>query len=130
MAQSRQVRHGGRPRPFRRSYPTPFRRRPVRDCANRREVHQDDPDDPMRTAMRQVIGVFAELDRRMVVKRLRGGRTAKAASGRKAVGAYAYGFHGDGEGRERDAAPNPTEQATQARILEACPRAEPPSGAP
>ncbi|MER7051776.1 MULTISPECIES: recombinase family protein [unclassified Streptomyces] len=82
------------------------------------EVHQDDPDDPMRTAMRQVIGVFAELDRRMVVKRLRDGRAAKAASGRKAVGAYAYGFHGDGEGRERDAAPNPTEQAAQARILE------------
>ncbi|MFE3430042.1 recombinase family protein [Streptomyces sp. NPDC059171] len=82
------------------------------------EVHQDDPDDPMRTAMRQVIGVFAELDRRMVVKRLRDGRAAKATSGRKAVGAYAYGFHGDGEGRERDAAPNPTEQAAQARILE------------
>ncbi|MCA2204056.1 recombinase family protein [Streptomyces griseoincarnatus] len=112
------------------------------------EVHQDDPDDPMRTAMRQDIGVFAELDRRMVVKRLRDGRAAKAASGRKAVGAYAYGFHRDGEGRERDAAPNPMEQAAQARILElrakgmsyraigaqldteGLPRAEPRSGAP
>ncbi|MFF4653712.1 recombinase family protein [Streptomyces sp. NPDC001380] len=82
------------------------------------EVHQDDPDDPMRTAMRQVVGVFAELDRRMVVKRLRDGRTAKRAAGRKSVGAYAYGTHGEGEGRERDAAPNPAEAATVARILE------------
>jgi hypothetical protein len=33
-------------------------------------VLQDDSNDPMRTALRQVVGVFAELDRRMVVKRL------------------------------------------------------------
>jgi DNA invertase Pin-like site-specific DNA recombinase len=38
------------------------------------EVPPDDPDDPMRTAMRQMAGVFAELDRRMIVKRLRDGR--------------------------------------------------------
>lgn len=82
------------------------------------EVLADDPDDPMRTAMRQVVGVFAELDRRMVVKRLRDGRAAKATAGRKAVGAYAYGTHGQGEGRDRDAAPNPQEAATVARILE------------
>ncbi|MDH6129006.1 recombinase family protein [Kitasatospora sp. GP82] len=82
------------------------------------EVHQDDPDDPMRTAMRQVVGVFAELDRRMVVKRLRDGRAAKQASGRKAVGAYAYGTHGEGEGRDRDSAPNPAEAAARDRILQ------------
>lgn len=35
------------------------------------EVRHDDPDDPMRTALRQVVGVFAELDRRMVVERMR-----------------------------------------------------------
>jgi DNA invertase Pin-like site-specific DNA recombinase len=82
------------------------------------EILQDDPDDPMRTAMRQVVGVFAELDRRMVVKRLRDGRTAKAATGRKAVGAYAYGTRGAGKGRDRDAAPNPAETAARDRILE------------
>jgi DNA invertase Pin-like site-specific DNA recombinase len=38
------------------------------------EVRQDDPDDPMRTAIRQAQGVFAELDRKTVVKRLRDGR--------------------------------------------------------
>lgn len=82
------------------------------------EVFADDPDDPMRTAMRQVVGVFAELDRRMVVKRLRDGRAAKKSAGKKSVGAYAYGTHGAGEGRDRDAAPNPTEQLAVARILE------------
>jgi DNA invertase Pin-like site-specific DNA recombinase len=82
------------------------------------EVMADDPDDPMRTAMRQVVGVFAELDRRMVVKRLRDGRAAKKAAGKKAVGAYAYGTHGTGEGRDRDAAPNPAERRALDRILE------------
>src|SRR5579884_1322744 len=82
------------------------------------EVLQDDPDDPMRTAMRQVVGVFAELDRRMVVKRLRDGRAAKRAAGRKSVGAYAFGTHGEGEGRDRDAASNPAEAGTVARILQ------------
>lgn len=78
----------------------------------------DDPDDPYRTAMREMAGVFAGLERRMIVKRMRDGRAAKAAAGKKAVGAYAYGTHGQGEGRDRDAAPNPAETATVARILE------------
>lgn len=82
------------------------------------EVLADDPDDPMRTAMREMAGVFAGLERRMIVKRMRDGRAAKAAAGKKAVGAYAYGTHGQGEGRDRDAAPNPAEARTVARILE------------
>lgn len=73
------------------------------------EVLADDPDDPMRTALRQVVGVFAELDRRMVVKRLKDGRTAKAALGQKAVGAYAYGYRGEGRGRQRTEVPDQTE---------------------
>lgn len=82
------------------------------------EVRQDDPDDPMRTAIRQVQGVFAELDRKTVVKRLRDGRKAKAATGRKAVGVYAYGYEGKGQGRERDAAPLDAEQEAVRRIVE------------
>jgi DNA invertase Pin-like site-specific DNA recombinase len=78
----------------------------------------DDPDDPMRTAMREMAGVFAGLERRMIVKRMRDGRAAKQAAGKKAVGAYAYGTHGVGEGRDRDAAPNPAETAARERILE------------
>ncbi|WP_327308016.1 recombinase family protein [Streptomyces sp. NBC_01298] len=81
------------------------------------EIVRDDPDDPMRTAMRQVVGVFAELDRRMVVKRLRDGRAAKGLAGKKHVGAYAYGTHGVGEGRERDAGLNPAEEAARALML-------------
>jgi DNA invertase Pin-like site-specific DNA recombinase len=80
------------------------------------EVLPDDPDDPMRTAIRQVFGVFAELDRKMVSKRLRDGRSAKAATGRKSVGDYAFGYRGVGRGRERDAGPNQAEQDAITRI--------------
>jgi DNA invertase Pin-like site-specific DNA recombinase len=82
------------------------------------EVLRDDPDDPMRTAIRQVLGVFAQLDRASVVKRLRDGRVAKAATGRKAVGAYPYGYRGEGKGRERDAAPDENEHRAVRRIVE------------
>lgn len=60
-------------------------------------IHADDPDDPMRTAMRQMAGVFAQLDRALVVKRLRDGRRAKAAQGGKAAGRYPYGWDHSGE---------------------------------
>ena len=64
------------------------------------EVLADDPDDPMRTALRQVAGVFA---------RARPGADRQAPSGwttgegrdpgRKAVGDHAYGYQGGGTGR-------------------------------
>jgi DNA invertase Pin-like site-specific DNA recombinase len=60
------------------------------------EVLQDDPDDPMRTAMREMAGVFAGLDRRMIVKRLRDGRMRKAAAGGHGVGKYPFGWSKDG----------------------------------
>ena len=50
---------------------------------------QDDPDDLMRTAIRQVLGVFAELDRKTVVKGFGDGRPGKAAEGKHAVGVSA-----------------------------------------
>lgn len=56
------------------------------------EVTADDPDDPMRTAMRQMAGVFAQLDRSLVVKRLRNGRQTKAEQGGFAYGAPGYGW--------------------------------------
>jgi DNA invertase Pin-like site-specific DNA recombinase len=55
------------------------------------EILRDDPDDPMRTIMRKMMGLFAELDRLIVVKRLRDGRKAKADRGGHAIGAYPYG---------------------------------------
>ena len=53
-------------------------------------VPKDDPDDPMRTAMRQMATIY-ELDKKMVVKRLRDGRKYKASIGGHAVGASPYG---------------------------------------
>ena len=60
-------------------------------------VPQDDPEDPMRTAMRQMAGVFAQLDRAMTVKRLRDGRKAKKASGGHPSGSYPYGWSKGGQ---------------------------------
>lgn len=45
------------------------------------EVVQDDPDDPMRRAMRQMMGVFSELERGMIGARLRAARRLKAERG-------------------------------------------------
>lgn len=56
------------------------------------EVPRDDPDDPMRTAMRAMAGVFAGLERRVIVKRLRDGRRAKARKGEHANGPAPYGW--------------------------------------
>ena len=56
------------------------------------EVQRDDPDDPMRTAMRQMAGVFAGLERRMIVKRMRDGRRTKARKGEHSVGPAPYGW--------------------------------------
>jgi len=85
--------------------------------ADHGEVLQDDPDDPMRTAMRQMAGVFSELDRRMIVKRLRDGRATKAAKGKHAVGLYPYGSKGGGAGLDRDAVPDDAEQVAVQRIV-------------
>jgi DNA invertase Pin-like site-specific DNA recombinase len=45
------------------------------------EVPKDDPDDPMRTALRQMVGVFSQLERAMITARLRAGRRLKADRG-------------------------------------------------
>jgi DNA invertase Pin-like site-specific DNA recombinase len=73
------------------------------------EVLRDDSDDPMRTAMRQVAGVFAELDRRLIVKRLRDGRKAKTKAGGHANGRYPYG--------EGPLGPIPAEQAALTTMI-------------
>ncbi|MFF1555305.1 recombinase family protein [Rhodococcus erythropolis] len=56
------------------------------------EVRRDDPDDPMRTAMREMAAVFAGLERRMTAKRLKDGRKAKAEQGGHATGSAPYGW--------------------------------------
>lgn len=78
------------------------------------EVLPDDPDDPMRTAMRQMAGVFAELERRMVVKRLRDGRKRKAEKGEFAYGSPSFGVRAEGGALVADE----REAAALARIRE------------
>ena len=80
------------------------------------EVPEDDPDDPMRTAMRQMAGVFSGLERRMIAKRLRDGRKAKSDAGGHAVGAYPYGYT---RGDDGSAVPHPQEYQGLRLILEA-----------
>jgi hypothetical protein len=46
--------------------------------ADQGEILTDDPGDPMGTAMRQMMGVFAQLDRGMTVVKLRRGRRGSA----------------------------------------------------
>lgn len=78
------------------------------------EVLADDPDDPMRRALRQIIGVINELEKNMIVKRLRNGRATKAARGGRAVGAPPYGWRAKDGGLIED----PAEQAVIARMRE------------
>lgn len=64
------------------------------------EIMADDPDDPMRTAMRQMAGVFAQLDRAQISKRLRDGRRRKAEVGGYVGGAPSFGTRADSATRE------------------------------
>jgi DNA invertase Pin-like site-specific DNA recombinase len=64
-------------------------------AADQGEIVRDDPDDPMRTAMRQMMGVFAQLERSMIVARLRRGREMKRAGGGYAAGRPRYGYRAD-----------------------------------
>jgi DNA invertase Pin-like site-specific DNA recombinase len=79
------------------------------------EVAKDDPDDPMKTALRQMIGVFAQLERGMITVRLRSGRKLKAERGGYAgYGSPALGWRAEG----RELVADDREQSTVARIAE------------
>ena len=58
----------------------------------------DDPDDPSRKLIRQVLGAVAEYERSMIALRLRSGRKRKAKDGGYAYGSPPFGFRvEDGE---------------------------------
>lgn len=82
------------------------------------EVPRDDPDDPMRTAMRQMSGVWHELNRRLIVKQLRDGRNTKAAKGGHATGSPPYGWRTDKDNETPNGAlvPVPDEQKALRRM--------------
>jgi DNA invertase Pin-like site-specific DNA recombinase len=81
------------------------------------EVPEDDPDDPMRTAMRQMAAVFGELERSMTRLRLRRGRVHKHQRGGYAGGrTVPFGQRVEGEGREARRVPCPNEAAVCERV--------------
>lgn len=63
--------------------------------ADHGEHLEDDASDPMRTAMRQMRGVFHQLDRGLIIKRLTDGRTSKGEKGGYAYGAPRFGQRSD-----------------------------------
>ena len=65
-------------------------------AADQGPVPKDDPDDPMRTAMRQMMGVFGQLERAMIVARLKRGREVKRTGGGYAAGRPPYGLRAVG----------------------------------
>lgn len=77
------------------------------------EVLCDDPDDPMRTAMRQMMGVFSQLERSMLTARMRAGRQMKADKGGYAFGAPPLGY----EAHDGALVAQSDEQATVERIM-------------
>jgi DNA invertase Pin-like site-specific DNA recombinase len=60
------------------------------------EVLADDPDDPVRTFVRQVLGAVSQLEAGMIARRLRRGRLHKAEQGGYAHGAPPYGWRAEG----------------------------------
>lgn len=65
------------------------------------EVYEDDPEDPMRTAMRQMAGVFSQLERAMIAKRMADGRRRAVRDGRLIGPAPAFGWLRDPDDRGR-----------------------------
>ena len=77
-------------------------------------VAQDDPDDPMRTAMRQMVGVFAQLERGMIAARMRAGKARKRDAGEWTGTRVPYGQRRIERGK---LAPDPAEAAVLDRIV-------------
>jgi DNA invertase Pin-like site-specific DNA recombinase len=78
------------------------------------EVLADDPDDPVRTFVRQVLGAVGQLERGLIARRLRRGRLHKAEQGGYACGAPPLGFRAEGG----ELVPDPDEQKAVQLIVQ------------
>jgi DNA invertase Pin-like site-specific DNA recombinase len=67
--------------------------------ADQGEILEDDPDDPMRKAMRKMRGIFAELDKDLAVARMRAGKRAAREKdpAHRTNGRAPYGYRADPE---------------------------------
>jgi DNA invertase Pin-like site-specific DNA recombinase len=74
----------------------------------------DDPDDPSRKLIRQVLGAVAEYERSMIALRMRSGRRRKAERGGFAYGSPPLGY----AAKDRKLVADPEEQRAIARIRE------------
>ena len=59
------------------------------------EVLADDKEDPYRTAIRQIMGVIAQLERAVLTKRMRNGKAVKAGNGGYVHGAPRFGLRAE-----------------------------------
>ena len=75
---------------------------------------EDDPDDPSRKLIRQILGAVDDYERGMIALRLRSGRRAKAARGGFAYGSPPLGFRAEGG----ELVPVDDEQATLRRVVD------------
>ncbi len=83
------------------------------------EVPRDDPDDPYRRLVRQVMGAAAELERGMIAARLRTGRRRKRERGGYTGGpAVPFGQRVEGEGKDAHLVSDPQHASTVASILQ------------
>jgi DNA invertase Pin-like site-specific DNA recombinase len=75
---------------------------------------RDDPDDPSRRMIRQILGSVAEYVKAQTVARLKAGKRRKAQAGGFIGGQPAYGTRSEG----KELVPDPAELETVARIME------------
>jgi DNA invertase Pin-like site-specific DNA recombinase len=76
------------------------------------EVQRDDPSDPTRTLIRQVLGAVSQFERALITNRMSRGRAAKAEAGGFAGGGVPYGMRADGG----EVVADPDEAAVLARV--------------
>jgi DNA invertase Pin-like site-specific DNA recombinase len=81
-----------------------------------RQVLRDDPGDPMRTFVRQVMGAAGQLEAALIRARLQDGRRRKAERDGYVGGWTPYGYERKGKGRTATLVEVEEEQAILARI--------------
>jgi DNA invertase Pin-like site-specific DNA recombinase len=82
------------------------------------EVPRDDPNDPYRRFVRQVMGAAAELERGMVTARLQGGRRRKHAQGGYAGGpTVPIGKRVEGQGKAAKLVDDPDTRPVVERVI-------------
>ena len=74
----------------------------------------DDPDDPSRKLIRQILGAVNEYERAMIALRLRSGRRRKAENGGYAYGSPPYGWRAE----RGELVEHPEEQVAVERMCE------------